>query len=178
MSRIGKQPVLIPAEVDVQVHARLLSVKGPKGTLTLELLGIFEAVVKDGKICLNLIDSSEGNNALHGLYRSLIANMVVGVTAGYVKQLEIQGVGFKAIVQGKKLMLNLGYSKPIETPIPEGVDVKVAENVNMTISSADKQKLGDFAAHIKALFPAEPYKGKGIRFKGEYVRRKVGKTVA
>jgi len=178
MSRIGKQPVLIPAGVEVQVSGSELTAKGPQGQLKLVIPAAFRVAVQDKSIAV--VPCAEGENvkAMHGLYRSLIANMVHGVAVGYLKELEIQGVGFKAAVQGKKAIFNLGYSSPIEIKIPDGIEFKVAENVKISISGPDKQQVGDFAAHIKDLFPAEPYKGKGIRFKGEYVRRKVGKTVA
>jgi len=181
MSRVGKQPIIIPAGAEVQLNGQQLSVKGPKGQLKMNIPGSFQAVMKDKTIFLSpKVEEKEGDEigALHGLYRSLIANMIKGVTAGYMKELEIQGVGFKAAVQGKKAIFNLGYSRPVEMNIPDGIEFKVAENVNLTISGPDKQQVGNFAAHVKDLFPAEPYKGKGIRFKGEYVRRKVGKTVA
>lgn len=181
MSRIGRQPVAIPAGVEVQVNGRDLAVKGPKGRLTLNLPVNFTAALKDKAVLISPANTNaedETTMSLHGLYRSLLANMIKGVTAGYVKELEIQGVGFKAQAQGKKVVFNLGFSRPVEMSVPEGVEVKIAENVNITISGPDKQQVGDFAAHVKSLFPAEPYKGKGIRFKGERVRRKVGKTVA
>lgn len=182
MSRVGKQPIIIPAGADVQLNGQELSVKGPKGQLKMNIPANFQAVMKDKTIFLSpKVEEEEGEDeigALHGLYRSLIANMIKGVTAGYVKELEIQGVGFKAAIQGKKVVFNLGYSRPIEMNIPDGIEFKITENVNLIISGPDKQQLGNFAAHVKALFPAEPYKGKGIRFKGEYIRRKVGKTVA
>lgn len=178
MSRIGRQPVSIPAGVEVQMQGQELCVKGPKGMLKMNLPGSFEAVLKDKAILISPKVAGEDVGALHGLYRSIVANMVRGVTTGYMKELEIQGVGFKAAIQGKKIVLNLGFSRPVEMIIPEGIEIKSADNVNLTISGSDKQQVGDFAARVKALFPAEPYKGKGIRFKGEYIRRKVGKTVA
>lgn len=178
MSRIGKQPVPVPAGVDVKINGQELSVKGPKGDLKLVLPATFGAVLKDKTIVVSPRNDGEELGARHGLYRSMIANMISGVASGYVKQLEIQGVGFKAAAQGKKMVFNLGFSRPVEMTVPEGIDVKVTENVNIVLNGPDKQKVGDFAAHIKALYPVEPYKGKGIRFKGEYVRRKVGKTVA
>jgi len=178
MSRVGKQPIIIPAGAEAQLNGQELSVKGPKGQLKMNIPANFQAVLKDKTILVSPKAEGDKINALHGLYRSLIANMVKGVTAGYMKELEIQGVGFKAAMQGKKVIFNLGYSRPIEMNIPDGIEFKVTENVNLTISGPDKQQVGNFAAHVKDLFPAEPYKGKGIRFKGEYIRRKVGKTVA
>ena len=178
MSRIGKQPVPVPAGVEARMNGQELLVKGPKGELKLVLPPSFGVTLKDKAIVVSPKSDGEEIGALHGLYRSMIANMIVGVTAGYVKELEIQGVGFKAAVQGKKMVFNLGFSKPVEMTVPEGIAVKVTENVNLVVSGSDKQQVGDFTARIKALYPAEPYKGKGVRFKGEYVRRKVGKTVA
>lgn len=178
MSRIGKQPVIIPAGAEVQLNGQELHVKGPRGKLKMNLPESFEAVLKDSSVCLSPKAKGDDIGALHGLYRSIIANMIKGVMVGYVKELEIQGVGFKAALQGKKIIFNLGFSRPIEMNIPEGIEIKMADNVNLTVSGPDKQLVGDFAARVKALFPAEPYKGKGVRFKGEYVRRKVGKTVA
>jgi large subunit ribosomal protein L6 len=178
MSRIGKKPIEIPAGVEVQLQGRDVCVNGPKGKLKMTLPGAFEAVLKDKTIVISPKVKGEKSGALHGLYRSLAANIIKGVTSGYSKSLEIQGVGFKAAVQGRKITLNLGFSRPVEMAIPEGIEIKMDDNVNLTISGPDKQRVGDFAAHVKSLFPAEPYKGKGIRFKGEYVRRKVGKTVA
>lgn len=178
MSRVGKQPVTIPAGAQAQLNGQELTVNGPKGQLKINVPASFQLAVKDNLITVTPAAAGEDIGALHGLYRSLIANMLIGVTAGYVKELEIQGVGFKAAVQGKKAIFNLGYSRPVEMNVPAGIDFKVADNVKLTVSGPDKQQVGDFAAHIKDLFPAEPYKGKGVRFKGEYVRRKVGKTVA
>ena len=178
MSRIGKQPVIIPAGVEANLSGQELLINGPKGKLKMNLPPGFDVVLKDKTICISPKAAGDQISALHGLYRSIVANMVKGVTAGYVKALEIQGVGFKAALQGKKIIFNLGFSRPIAMDIPEGIEVKTADNVNLTISGPDKQLVGNFSARVKALFPAEPYKGKGIRFRGEYIRRKVGKTVA
>ena len=179
MSRVGKQPIAIPPGVEVKMTGSVLSVKGPKGVLTLAIPGDLQAKVEAGKLLLSIDRPDDPKlGAWHGLFRSLAANMVEGVVKGYAKELEIQGVGFKAAVQGKKMVFSLGFAKPVEKTIPDGVDVKVTENVKLLVSGPDKQRVGDLAASIKALFPAEPYKGKGIRFKGEHVRRKVGKTVA
>ncbi len=181
MSRVGKQPIIIPAGADVKINGQELSVKGPKGQLKMTIPESFQAVMKDKTVVVSpRVAEEKGSEigALHGLYRSMVANMIKGVVIGYLKELEIQGVGFKAAVQGKKAIFNLGYSSPVEMIIPDSIEFKVTENVNLAISGPDKQLVGDFAAHVKDLFPAEPYKGKGIRFKGEYIRRKVGKTVA
>lgn len=178
MSRVGKQPIAIPPGVEVKLNGAALSVKGPKGSLTFTVPAGFQARVESGLVSVAPVAPDPELDPRHGLYRSLIANMVEGVSKGYVKELEIQGVGFKAALQGRKLSFSLGFAKPVVMEMPAGVDVKVNENVNLVISGPDKQQVGNLAAGIKALFPAEPYKGKGIRFKGEYVRRKAGKTVA
>lgn len=178
MSRVGKQPIAVPAGVEVKLNGAVLSVKGPKGALSRAVPDGFKAQVEPGKVTLSQVREDPELIPLHGLNRTLIANMVQGVAREYVKELEIQGVGFKAAVQGRKMMFSLGFAKPKEMEIPAGVNVKVNENVNLVVSGPDKQLVGNLAAGIKALFPAEPYKGKGIRFKGEHVRRKVGKTVA
>ncbi len=176
MSRVGKQPVPVPAGVEIEAQAGAVAVKGPKGALQFKLPGAVRVAVADGKVTVQAAAPEAG--ALQGMTRSMIANMVIGVTRGYSKDLEIQGVGFKAAVQGRQVTFALGYSAPVVMPIPEGIEIKVADNVNVTVSGADKQQVGDLAARIKALYPAEPYKGKGVRFKGEHVRRKAGKTVA
>ena len=178
MSRVGQKPIPIPAEVDVKLNGKILSVKGPKGTLTREIPEAFEIRVEPGLVAIMPKVADPDLSPLHGLYRRLIANMVEGVFKGFVKELEIQGVGFKGIVQGQKMVLMLGYSSPVEFDVPAGIELKVTENVNIVVSGLDKQCVGDFAARIRSYYPAEPYKGKGIRYKGEYIKRKVGKTVA
>lgn len=178
MSRVGQMPVVIPSGVDVKLDGVMLSAKGPQGALSLALSDGFKVQIDRGLLSLSQTRPEKKLGSLHGLYRSLIANMIQGVSKGYIKELEIQGVGFKASVQGNKIMFSLGFSRPVEMNIPSGIDVKVNDNVKVIVSGPDKQQVGNLAAGIKALFPAEPYKGKGIRFKGEYVRRKVGKTVA
>ena len=178
MSRIGQMPIVIPSGVDVKMDGVVLSAKGPQGALSLAISDGFKVQIDQGILSLSQTRSEKKLGALHGLYRSLIANMIHGVSKGYVKDLEIQGVGFKASVQGNKIVFALGFSRPVEMNIPIGIDVKVNDNVKVIVSGPDKQQVGNLAATIKALFPAEPYKGKGIRFKGEYVRRKAGKTVA
>jgi len=178
MSRVGNKPIAIPAGVDVKQNGTVLSVKGPKGALTITILDGLQVRMDQGVLTLAQDRPEQDLGPQHGLYRSLIANMIQGVSKGYVKEMEIQGVGFKASVQGKKMLFSLGFSKPVEMEIPPDIDVKVNENVMLVISGPDKQQVGNMAAGIKALYPAEPYKGKGIRFKGEHVRRKVGKTVA
>ena len=178
MSRVGKQPIAFPPGVEAKLNGAVLSVKGPKGALTFTVPDGFQARIEAEAVSLAPVRPDPELNPRHGLYRSLIANLVQGVAKGYAKELEIQGVGFKAALQGRKMSLALGFARPVEMEIPAGAEVKVTENVNLVVSGPDKQQVGNLAARIKALFPAEPYKGKGIRFKGEHVRRKAGKTVA
>lgn len=178
MSRIGQQPIKVPAGVTVTWQSPVLTVKGPKGTLRQTIAASLQIRQEAGVLRVILEPPNPELGALHGLQRSLVANMLTGVVQGYSKELEIQGVGFKAALQGRKLVFSLGYSAPVALQIPEGIEVKVIEGINLTVTGADKQLVGDLAARIKSFYPAEPYKGKGIRFKGEYVRRKVGKTVA
>mgnify|MGYP000511424553 CR=1 FL=1 len=179
MSRVGAKPVDIPAGVTVTTEPDAVVVKGRLGELRLPLPAPIEVQVADGQVRVVRRDDSHHSKSCHGLVRNLIANMIVGVTQGYKKELEIQGVGYKAALQGRKLVLSLGFASPVTYEIPEGVKVTEEEGgVRLVVSGIDKQLVGDVAARIKAFFPAEPYKGKGIRLKGEYVRRKVGKTVA
>ncbi len=176
MSRVGKQPVPVPAGVEVKTQDGAVAVKGPKGALQFKLPGALRVAVAEGKVVVQTAAPDAG--ALQGMARSMIANMIAGVTRGYSKDLEIQGVGFKAAVQGRQATFALGSSSPVVMAIPDGIEIKVTDGVNLTVSGADKQQVGDVSARIKDFYPAEPYKGKGIRFKGEYVRRKAGKTVA
>ena len=178
MSRIGRKPIPIPAGVEVKLNGNILSVQGPKGKLTREIPDVFKISLAPGLVAIKPKALDPELSPLHGLNRRLIANMVEGVTKGFTKELEIQGVGFKGVVQGRKAVFMLGYSSPVEMDIPAGIELKVTENVNVVISGLDNQCVGDFAAHIRSYYPAEPYKGKGIRYKGEYIKRKVGKTVA
>jgi len=178
MSRIGKKPVPLPSGVSASVQGANISVKGPKGELTLAVPAFIQAVLKDNQVVLTCTREDKQSRATYGTTRSLVSNMVAGVHQGYSKELEIQGVGFKAALQGKKLVMSLGFSHPVEYVIPDGVTVKVAEGTGISVSGPDKQLVGQVSARIKAFCPPEPYKGKGIRFKGEHVRRKVGKTVA
>ena len=178
MSRVGQKAVPVPSNVQVSVQQQVLTVKGPKDSLSINIPDAVLVDVAADRVEVRRREGVETAGAMQGLVRTLVANMVEGVTQGYTKQLEIQGVGFKAAVQAEVLALSLGYSKPVDVAIPKGLEVKVADNVNIMISGADKQCVGDFAARVRALFPAEPYKGKGIRYKGEHVRHKVGKTVA
>jgi len=177
MSRIGKQPVAIPAKVKVEVKGQKVFVEGPKGKLDFELPRRTTAKMENGNVLISRQGDDAQAKALHGLSRSLVNNMVKGVSDGFVKKLEIQGVGFKAAVQGKNVNLSLGYSHPLNYPIPDQVKVTVEENTKLTIEGPDKQVIGQVAAEIRAYYPPEPYKGKGVRYVGEKVERKEGKTV-
>ncbi|MGK7935993.1 MAG: 50S ribosomal protein L6 [Xenococcaceae cyanobacterium] len=176
MSRIGKRPITIPDKVTVDIKDSHVSVKGPKGTLDRELPSLV-AIEKDGNV-LQVVTQNDSRIARqrHGLSRTLVANMVEGVSKGFEKKLQIQGVGYRAQAQGKKLTLNVGYSKPVEMQMPEGITVAVEKNTEITVSGIDKEIVGNTAATIRGVRPPEPYKGKGIRYLGEMVRRKAGKT--
>lgn len=177
MSRIGSKQIEIPKNVKVQINGDHVNVEGPKGKLEYVLPRQISIHI-DGSI-LSLKRETEVRvvKALHGLSRSLINNMIEGVNTGFKKDLEINGVGFKAAVKGKSLDLNVGFSHPVLLPIPEGIKVQVNENTQIAIEGADKQVVGQFAAEIRSIYPPEPYKGKGIKYKGEVIRRKAGKTV-
>jgi large subunit ribosomal protein L6 len=177
MSRIGKQPITIPAKVKVQVKGQHVSIEGPKGKLDWDLPRRTSLKVDDGKVVVSRDGDDAQARALHGLSRALVNNMVKGVSDGFVKKLEIQGVGFKAAVQGKNVNLSLGYSHPIVYVIPDQVKVTVEENTKLTIEGPDRQAVGQVAAEIRAFYPPEPYKGKGVRYSDERVIRKEGKTV-
>lgn len=177
MSRIGKQPIVIPDGVTVAVHGAKVAVKGKKGEGAVPLPPKVKASVANGKVLVEALDDSPLAKNCWGLARTLIANMVAGVTAGYSRELELQGVGFRAALQGQNLTLTLGFSSPVQFTTPPGIALQVKET-SITVSGIDKQLVGDTAARIRAICPPEPYKGKGIRYKGEAVRRKAGKTVA
>jgi large subunit ribosomal protein L6 len=177
MSRIGKLPVVIPPKVKVEIQGRQVRAEGPKGTLQLVLPPRASARIEDGRIIVSRDGDDAQAKAMHGLSRALINNMVRGVSEGFVKKLEIHGVGFKAAVTGNTLTLNLGFSHPVEYPIPPQIKVTVEENTKITIEGPDRQLVGQVAADLRALYPPEPYKGKGIRYAGEHIRRKEGKTV-
>ena len=178
MSRIGKLPVEIPSGVTITVENNTVSVKGPKGELTQRVSPFLSVNIEDKIISVSQLESTRDAKAIYGTTRSLIANMVQGVSANFSKDLLIEGVGFRATVKGKVIDLELGYSHPIEHPIPDGVAVTVADNVKIHVEGPDKQKVGQLAAEIKNYYPVEPYKGKGVRIVGEYVRRKEGKKSA
>ena len=176
MSKIGKLPVAVPAGVTVTCSDGLVSVKGPKGELSQKISNTIKVEVKDGEVVLTTLDDSKQINAFHGLYRNLIHNMVVGVTTGFSKSLVITGVGYRAEVQGKILMLNLGYSNDFFATIPDGLTVTADAQGKVTVSGIDKQQVGEFCSQIRKLRKPEPYKGKGVRYETEVIRRKVGKT--
>lgn len=177
MSRIGKQPISIPPKVKVEVKGQRVSVEGPKGKLNWELPERTSLKVESGKVLVSRQGDDAQAKALHGLSRALVNNMVRGVTDGFVKKLEIQGVGFKAAVQGKTVNLTLGYSHPVVYSIPDQIKVTVDENTKITIEGPDRQVVGQVAAEIRSFYPPEPYKGKGVRYSDERVQRKEGKTV-
>lgn len=178
MSRIGKQPVGIPEKVQVTVSGQSVTAKGPKGELTLDVHSEIGVAVEDGEVRVSRPGDAVRHKALHGLTRSLIANMVEGVVDGFSKTLEIQGVGYRAQTSGKGIRLNLGFSHPIDYDAPEGITLECPDQTTIVVSGADKQLVGQTAAEIRSFRPPEPYKGKGIRYRGEQVRRKAGKTAA
>ncbi|MGH8025022.1 MAG: 50S ribosomal protein L6 [Limisphaerales bacterium] len=177
MSRIGKQPIAIPPKVKIEVKGQKILVEGPKGKLGWELPRRTNLKVAEGKIVVSRDGDDSEARERHGLSRAIVNNMVKGVTEGFVKKLEIQGVGFKAAVQGKVVNLALGFSHPIHYNIPDQIKVTVEENTKLTIEGPDKQVVGQVAAEIRGFYPPEPYKGKGVRYAGEHVQRKEGKTV-
>lgn len=178
MSRKGKLPITLPKGVEVKISQHEISVKGPKGALKHDLLeGI--VVRQDGThLLVELAEGHESKGNFHGLYRSIIQNMVHGTAEGFETKLEMIGVGYRAAVQGHLLDIQIGLSHPLKLPIPEGVHVKIEKNTAISITGADKQKVGQFAATVRAVRPPEPYQGKGIRYVGEFVRKKAGKAAA
>ena len=178
MSRIGNKAVEIPDKVKVNIdNEGAVSVEGPKGKLQWKLPRYIRARVEDNRVSLVREAETRSAKALHGLSRSLVHNMVQGVSEGYSKQLQIEGVGFRAAVQGSNLNLSLGFSHPIAFPIPKDIKITVADNTKITIEGVDNKLVGHVAADIRGFYPPEPYKGKGVRYAGEQIRRKVGKTV-
>jgi large subunit ribosomal protein L6 len=177
MSRIGKQPVLIPAKVKLEIKGAKVLVEGPKGKLQQSIPARVTATVEKDSIVISRQGDDAEAKALHGLTRALINNMVKGVSEGYVKKLEIHGVGFKAAVKGKQLDLALGFSHPVLFDIPDQIKITVDENTKLTVEGPDKQVVGQVAAEIRGYYPPEPYKGKGVRYVGEHIVRKEGKTV-
>jgi large subunit ribosomal protein L6 len=175
VSRIGRQPIAVPDGVEVAIEPELVTVKGPKGELHERVNRDIDVKQEDGQIVVTRPTNRGEHRALHGLTRSLIANMVEGVTGGFEKRLEIQGVGYRAQLQGRRLVLALGYSHPVEMEAPEGIEFEVPLPTRVVVRGISKQAVGEVAANIRKKRPPEPYKGKGIRYEGEYVARKVGK---
>ncbi|MDY0145031.1 MAG: 50S ribosomal protein L6 [Kiritimatiellia bacterium] len=178
MSRIGKQPITLPSGVTAQVADRAVIVKGPKGELTLPLPETIDVILEGNILTVARKSDDKQSRSDHGTIRSLLDNMTEGVTKGYTRELEIHGVGFKAAIDGTTLTMNVGFSHPVEYTIPEGITVAVADNTKIKVSGIDKQMVGQVSARIRSFRPPEPYKGKGVRYKDERVRRKAGKTVA
>ncbi len=177
MSRIGKIPIPVPPKVKVEIIDRKVFVEGPKGKLDFELPKKTSIALNGGNLVVSRQGDDAQSKALHGLSRAIVNNMVKGVTDGFMKKLEIQGVGFKAAVQGKNVNMVLGYSHPILYPIPDQIKVTVEENTKLTIEGPSKEIVGRVAAELRGFYPPEPYKGKGVRYAGEKVQRKEGKTV-
>lgn len=176
MSRIGNKPITIPAGVTVTQNGEDVTVKGPKGELTRKFVSNIAINIDGSEITLTRENDEKENRSLHGTMRSNLFNMVHGVSEGFEKQLELIGVGYRAQLQGKKLVLNVGYSHPVEFEAPEGITIEVPSNTQIVVKGSNKEHVGELAANIRGVRPPEPYKGKGIRYVGEYVRRKEGKT--
>lgn len=176
MSRIGRKPVAVPAGVDVKIDGSTVTVKGPKGSLTGTYNSKLSIALEGNEIIVTRPDDEKESRALHGLTRTLIHNMVEGVSNGYSKELEINGIGYKAAMQGKDLVLTVGYSHVVNVKAPEGITIAVPAPNKIVISGADKVKVGQFAAEVRGVRPPEPYKGKGIKYVDEYIRRKEGKA--
>ncbi|GFE76407.1 MULTISPECIES: 50S ribosomal protein L6 [Novosphingobium] len=175
MSRIGKKPVVIPGGVTAAIDNGTLSVKGPKGTLTMGLSDLVTYEVEEGAIAVQPANQTKAARSHWGMQRTLVSNLVEGVTSGFTKVLEIKGVGYRAAAQGKNLKLQLGYSHDVDIAVPEGIEVKTPDNTTVEISGIDKQKVGQLAAEIRRWRKPEPYKGKGIKYRGEFIFRKEGK---
>lgn len=176
MSRIGRKPIVIPAGVDVKIDGSTVTVKGPKGTLSRTVHQNMSVAVDNGVINVTRPDDNKLNRSLHGLTRTLVANMVDGVEKGFTKELEINGVGYRAAKQGKDLVMNIGYSHQVIVPEIDGITIEVPSPNKIVISGPDKQKVGQFAAQVREKRPPEPYKGKGIKYVDEHIRRKEGKA--
>ena len=176
MSRIGNKSIQVPDKVEVTISGQQVTVKGPKGSLEHVLPELITITQEGSELVVARANETRKARSLHGLSRSLVANMVTGVSAGFTKELEIRGVGYRAASSGSKVTLSLGYSHPVEFVCPEGVTVEVKDNVRLTVSGYDKQKVGQVAATIRSFRPPEPYKGKGVRYVNEYVAQKEGKS--
>ncbi|MDD5281916.1 MAG: 50S ribosomal protein L6 [Candidatus Omnitrophica bacterium] len=178
MSRIGKKLVVIPKEVKIEVKDGVVFVEGPKGKLSRKLSDRISVEINDSQLFVKRVSDTKIDKSMHGLFRALIINMIKGVTEGYVKELEINGVGFKAAVSGDKLNMALGFSHPVNIAIPAGVKIETPKPTQIVIKSSDKELIGKVASEIRAIYPPEPYKGKGVRYLGEHVKKKVGKAQA
>lgn len=178
MSRIGKKPISIPQGVKTEFKDATLFVEGPKGKLSRSLDSRISLEIKENQILVKRANDTKLDRSLHGLYRALIFNMIKGVTEGYSRELEIIGVGFKAAVQGDKLNLQLGFSHPVNVAIPQGIKIETPKPTQIVVRGIDKELVGRLSTEIRDIFPPEPYKGKGIRFQGEYIKKKVGKAQA
>lgn len=176
MSRIGKLPIEIPQGVEVKIEGQTVTAKGPLGEETVEVRPEIAVKIEDNHIILSKVGTSRETDALYGLFRTLVANAVHGVKEGFEKKLEIQGVGYRANMEGKNLNLSLGYSHPVVVEPPEGITLSVEANTKITVKGSNKQTVGDVAALIRGKRPPEVYKGKGVRYEGEYIRRKAGKA--
>ena len=176
MSRIGKMPITVPAGVEITVDDGLVTVKGPKGEIKQHVAKNMAFKAEDGILTVERPSDTKIDRSMHGLTRKLVANMVEGVTEGFTKDLEISGVGYRAAKEGNKLVINVGYSHPVEMADPEGIETSVEGNTKISVKGIDRQLVGQHAANIKKVRPPEPYKGKGIRYAGEYVKIKEGKT--
>jgi len=178
MSRIGKKSIVVPKEVKIEVKDGLIFVEGAKGKLQFSLSPRINIELKDSQLFVKRVADTKMDRSLHGLHRALIVNMIKGVTEGYAKELEIVGVGYKAQVQGANLVMQLRFTHPVNFPIPQGIKITVPKPTQIVVSGIDKERVGKAASEIRAIFPPEPYKGTGIRYAGEYVRKKVGKAQA
>ena len=176
MSRIGRAPIAVPASVEVKLEGATLVVEGPKGKLSITLPDMISVRADGQQMRVERTGAETSTNALHGLYRALIANMVHGVVTGFSKELEIVGVGYRAQLEGKQLSLQVGFSHPVRVPIPDGITVDVPKPTSVIVKGADKHLVGQFSANLRRIAPPEPYKGKGIKYAGEIVRRKAGKA--
>lgn len=176
MSRVGKVPIAIPKDVDVRIDGSRVTVKGPKGELSRDVVPEVRLELKDGQLLVSRDSDQSRHRAMHGLTRSLLANMVTGVSEGYAKTLEMQGVGYRAQMQGRDLVLAVGYSHPVQVPPPPGIEFQVDGTSRIIVKGVSKELVGQVAADVRKIRPPEPYKGKGIRYLGEYVRRKAGKA--
>ncbi len=178
MSRLGKKPITVPKDVKIEIKENRIFVEGPKGKLQFGLSGRINIEVKDGQLFVKSVSNTKLDKSLHGLHRSLIANMVKGVTEGYLKEMEIVGVGYKAQIDGNNLVMQLRFTHPVNVSIPEGIKIETPKPTHIVVKGIDKALVGKIASEIRAIYPPEPYKGTGIRYLGEQVKKKVGKSAA